>query len=278
MQFSSFTYFTVNQLKNLETSLNRWLVTMADNPLFQDQQETSELVRLVQDWSGASADQVRQALHGLLPIKLRHLQDLSQHLTSSDKLEDQAARKPQISLKTDQDPALVKQLDYQVLDGPLGSMLLVMTDRVITDLHLLGSRRQSTNKVLDLDWALATVSKRWPTVVLRQNSALIDPSGMEALLEGNYPVMLHGTAFQQQVWQALASTNAGEVMTYGGLAASLGMPEAAARAVGQAVGANPIAVLIPCHRVVQADSTLGDFRWGLSRKSLLLLAERLTSG
>ena len=80
-----------------------------------------------------------------------------------------------------------------------------------------------------------------------------------------------GTNFQVQVWRALLALDG--LTTYGALAATLGMPTAA-RAVGNAVGANPIAWLIPCHRVLRGDGSLGGYRWGVERKRAILAYER----
>ncbi|MBL8447161.1 MAG: bifunctional DNA-binding transcriptional regulator/O6-methylguanine-DNA methyltransferase Ada [Zoogloeaceae bacterium] len=86
------------------------------------------------------------------------------------------------------------------------------------------------------------------------------------------PLDLRGTAFQQRVWQALRATPAGASLTYAELAAAVDRP-GAARAVGSACGANPVAVGVPCHRVVRADGGLGGYRWGLERKAALRARE-----
>lgn len=83
---------------------------------------------------------------------------------------------------------------------------------------------------------------------------------------------VHGTPFQTRVWRALMDIPRGTRVSYGGLAALLGMPRAA-RAVGAACGANPLALWIPCHRVVRADGGLHGYRWGLERKRDLLASE-----
>ncbi len=83
-----------------------------------------------------------------------------------------------------------------------------------------------------------------------------------------------GTPFQQRVWQGLRAIGPGETVSYGALAVRLGHP-GAARAVARACGANPLAVVIPCHRVVRADGGLGGYRWGRARKEALLSRERL---
>ncbi len=86
------------------------------------------------------------------------------------------------------------------------------------------------------------------------------------------PLAPMGTPWQQRVWDALRALPAGGTITYGALAHRLGLPHAA-RAVASACAANPLAVLIPCHRVVAADGSLGGYRWGLPRKRALLVAE-----
>lgn len=86
------------------------------------------------------------------------------------------------------------------------------------------------------------------------------------------PLDLRGTAFQQRVWQALKDIPAGEKATYAEIARRIGAPNAG-RAVGAACAANPLAVAIPCHRVVRSDGGLAGYRWGVERKRTLLERE-----
>jgi len=87
------------------------------------------------------------------------------------------------------------------------------------------------------------------------------------------PLDIQGTAFQRRVWKALQSISIGSTSSYGEIAAELGKPKAH-RAVARACAANPIAVAIPCHRVLRTDGSLGGYRWGLERKAKLLARER----
>jgi AraC family transcriptional regulator of adaptative response/methylated-DNA-[protein]-cysteine methyltransferase len=87
------------------------------------------------------------------------------------------------------------------------------------------------------------------------------------------PLDLRGTPFQVRVWEALRTIPVGETTTYGAIARGLGLAPGASRAVGAACGANPVAVLVPCHRVVPASGGLGGYRWGLDRKRRLLERE-----
>jgi AraC family transcriptional regulator of adaptative response/methylated-DNA-[protein]-cysteine methyltransferase len=91
------------------------------------------------------------------------------------------------------------------------------------------------------------------------------------------PLAVVGTNFQVQVWRALLELDPTETVTYGALARKLGKPEGA-RAVGSAVGANPIAWVIPCHRVLQAGGKLGGYRWGTARKQMIRRWEERRAG
>ena len=84
------------------------------------------------------------------------------------------------------------------------------------------------------------------------------------------PLDIRGTAFQQRVWNALRQIPIGTTSTYSEVAALIGSPSSS-RAVGRACSANPVAVLVPCHRVVRADGRLAGYRWGVVRKRALLL-------
>jgi AraC family transcriptional regulator of adaptative response/methylated-DNA-[protein]-cysteine methyltransferase len=116
--------------------------------------------------------------------------------------------------------------------------------------------------------------------VVRDDAALGDMSAsMVALASGAalshaLPLDVRGTAFQQRVWRELQRIPRGETITYAELAARIGAPKAV-RAVGTACGANPVALVVPCHRVVRADGTLGGYAWGLDRKVSLLRVEQL---
>jgi AraC family transcriptional regulator, regulatory protein of adaptative response / methylated-DNA-[protein]-cysteine methyltransferase len=86
------------------------------------------------------------------------------------------------------------------------------------------------------------------------------------------PLDIRGTAFQERVWQALRAIPPGKTATYAEIARAVGRPKAA-RAVAQACAANPLAIAIPCHRVVRADGDLSGYRWGVERKRELIARE-----
>ncbi len=95
--------------------------------------------------------------------------------------------------------------------------------------------------------------------------------------ELDLPLDIQGTAFQQRVWTALREIPVGSTASYAEIAARIGQPSAA-RAVARACATNPVALAIPCHRVVREDGKLGGYRWGLERKQALLEREARTRG
>lgn len=114
---------------------------------------------------------------------------------------------------------------------------------------------------------------------LRRNATTLAPPATNAWVEKLFGVadaplaiVLVGSPFQLRVWRALLSVPFGVTTTYGDLANAI-ENSGAARAVGRAVGANPIAVVVPCHRVVRGDGALGGYRWGTTLKQRLLAAE-----
>ncbi len=93
----------------------------------------------------------------------------------------------------------------------------------------------------------------------------------------NLPLDIRGTAFQQQVWQALRAIPPGETRSYQQIATAIGKPKAV-RAVAGACAANKLAIVIPCHRVVREDGSLSGYRWGVGRKAALLADEKNAGG
>ena len=112
--------------------------------------------------------------------------------------------------------------------------------------------------------------------VLREARRQLELYFAGKLRDFDLPLQLDGTPFQQRVWRALLAIPYGETSTYGDLARRL-QPPNVPRAVGQANGANPIAIIVPCHRVIAYDGTLGGYGPGLPRKRFLLELERRTA-
>jgi methylated-DNA-[protein]-cysteine S-methyltransferase len=163
-------------------------------------------------------------------------------------------------------------LHTRTVATPIGGLALVARDEVLVGLEFADA--------LDRRDGLArSLSRRLGAFETRE---VADPAGAATRLaryfEGDLaaldeqPCEPHGTPFQLEVWRALRAIPAGATRTYGELATALGKP-AAMRAVGAANGANPIAVFVPCHRVIAADRTLWGYGGGLERKRWLLVHE-----
>ena len=111
--------------------------------------------------------------------------------------------------------------------------------------------------------------------VLEEAARQLDEYFKHLRKEFTVPLVFHGTSFQERVWKELLSIPYGEVISYGELARRCGDPKAA-RAIGGAVGKNPIGVIIPCHRIIAGDGTLGGYTGGTDFKKLLLKLEGIT--
>lgn len=151
---------------------------------------------------------------------------------------------------------------------PFGSCLLALTDRGLCGLAFSGPGKEAST-LLDLKrrWRNATWVEDRTAVAPLVNR--IFPRGSGTAADETLPLYISGTNFQVKVWEALLRIPPGTVTTYQNIASSIGVP-GAARAVGQAVGANPIAFLIPCHRVIRKLGVLGGYHWGLARKQAIL--------
>jgi AraC family transcriptional regulator of adaptative response/methylated-DNA-[protein]-cysteine methyltransferase len=161
-------------------------------------------------------------------------------------------------------------LRYAIIDSPLGRLLVAATDRGVCGVSM-GASDADLVQALRNEYPGATISvdagalSAWTTAIL----AHLD--GRRPRLD--LPLDIQATAFQWQVWQALSQIPYGETRTYGAIARTIGRP-AAVRAVARACAANPVAVAIPCHRVVPASGGTGGYRWGVARKKALLRREQ----
>jgi len=149
-------------------------------------------------------------------------------------------------------------------DSPFGELIISATPSGICSIGFTAK--------FGRDWTLADVQKRWPKATYIRNETALRIYA-DAIIDGD-AVKLHliGAPFQIKVWKALLNVPTGHVTTYGEIAKSIGRPKAN-RAVGTAVGQNPIGWLIPCHRVLRKSGELGGYHWGLQLKRSLLARE-----
>jgi AraC family transcriptional regulator of adaptative response/methylated-DNA-[protein]-cysteine methyltransferase len=158
---------------------------------------------------------------------------------------------------------------YGLHATPFGKCLIATTDRGICHLSFVQSSEGDAIDGLVAEWKQARMIEDY-----RATAPLVRPIFDLQYNDDRKPLNVHlrGTNFQLKVWEALLQIPAGEVTTYASLAARIGKP-AAARAVGTAIGHNPIAVLIPCHRVIRKIGEFGNYRYGALRKKALLARE-----
>ena len=158
---------------------------------------------------------------------------------------------------------------YGIHPTPFGKALIATTERGICHLSFVQTSEGDAIDQLVLDWKQASMIEDHKSTV-----PLIEPIFDLRYNHRGKPLNVHlrGTNFQLKVWEALLQIPAGEVTTYAGIASRIGNPSAT-RAVGTAVGHNPIAVLIPCHRVIRKIGEFGNYRYGALRKKALLARE-----
>jgi AraC family transcriptional regulator of adaptative response/methylated-DNA-[protein]-cysteine methyltransferase len=159
------------------------------------------------------------------------------------------------------------QIFYGIHASPFGECLLAATERGVCDLSFITDAGREE--------AVAGLHRRWPGAELIESSEATQP-----LLDQGFPTASHtgkrsitlflrGTNFQMKVWEALLKIPPGFVCSYEDLARTIGQPTAA-RAVGNAVGANPISYIIPCHRAIRKVGLTGNYRWDPTRKKAML--------
>lgn len=165
-------------------------------------------------------------------------------------------------------------IQYRDHASPFGPLRLVAEGGCFTGLQLPYRRRQGSllpQGPAEPGWLLKP--DLLPTVVAQLDAYFAGDLRDFRPEDFDLPLRLHGTAFQQEVWQALLRIPAGRTCSYGELARSIGKP-AAVRAVGAANGANPVAIIVPCHRVIGADGSLHGYGGGLELKQQLLALEQ----
>ena len=164
-------------------------------------------------------------------------------------------------------------INYAIVATTLGRLLVAATDKGVCSV-----------KLGDSDVALkADLLQEFPAAEIRQDEKPLR-SSLKAIVEHlksksphiDLPLDIQATAFQRQVWEQLRAIPYGETYSYGEVAKAIGQ-EKAVRAVARACAANPVALVIPCHRVIREDKSLGGYRWGLERKKKLLEAEKTGS-
>ncbi len=159
---------------------------------------------------------------------------------------------------------------YTFADSALGLLLVAATQQGVCSVSL-GDDEMALEEALRREYMASevrredTVLKEWVEAILHHLSGRLPHLDL--------PLDIRATAFERLVWEQLKRIPYGETRSYGEIGAALGRPKAA-RAVARACGANPVALLIPCHRAIRKDGSAGGYRWGAARKEALLARER----
>ena len=157
---------------------------------------------------------------------------------------------------------------YDIIESPVGELTISTDGQAITSLHIEGDRY------------FTSVPSGWEHhpdhPILREATRQLEEYFAGRRLDFDLPLAAQGTAFQNEVWTALQSVSAGSVTSYAEIAQQIGNPKAA-RAVGTAVGRNPICILIPCHRVLASGGGFGGYVAGIDCKRQLLRLENAIS-
>ncbi|WP_270671982.1 methylated-DNA--[protein]-cysteine S-methyltransferase [Aeromonas sp. QDB17] len=156
-------------------------------------------------------------------------------------------------------------IDHGVHDTPFGQAFVALTPRGVCNFSFLDDQAPEA--------PLAALAQRWPAAELREAPSRtqgVIHTMFDSSKKADRPLSLHvsGTNFQISVWRALLQIPPARVVSYAQVASAVGNPKAA-RAVGLAVGANPVALMIPCHRVIQQNGKLGGYHWGETRKQAI---------
>ncbi len=162
-------------------------------------------------------------------------------------------------------------ISYSFTETPFGQIIIASTSKGICYLAFVDDKNQ----------ALQMLQKTFPAAHYEMSKSLMHQNAAFILKKGAgffSPLVLHikGTPFQLKVWNALLGIPFGQLTNYRSIAEQIGHPKAS-RAAGSAVGENPIAILIPCHRVILSTGLLGEYHWGSVRKAALIEWEKNTS-
>jgi AraC family transcriptional regulator of adaptative response/methylated-DNA-[protein]-cysteine methyltransferase len=189
---------------------------------------------------------------------------------SSSRVYEQAAEELGMTPATYRRGGNGVEIHYAIVASPLGRLLVATTERGVCAVRM-GDTDAELERELRAEFPAATIERDDASLQETVRKVLSHLSDNEPHLD--LPLDIRATAFQRQVWEKLRAIPYGETVSYAEVAKALGKP-GAVRAVGRACATNPVALVIPCHRVVREDKSLGGYRWGLERKQKLLELER----
>lgn len=166
--------------------------------------------------------------------------------------------------------AISNKVEFGFAESPFGSIIVARTWNGVCDLQFLDYNRLETIHELAMRWGEYTPTTQSDTMAQTVEQVIFEG------LDHPVPLDLKGTEFQLKVWNELRKIPFGTTVSYQEVAQRIGEPKAV-RAVASAIAENPVAMLIPCHRVIHADGTIGEYHWGRDLKKKLIAWERETA-
>lgn len=230
--------------------------------------------RIFTEWVGVSPKKFLQSLN------LNHAKELLAHgntlldtscetgLSGTGRLHDLFIQIERMTPGEYKEGGCGLEIEYGYYQTPLGDVLIASTHRGVCHLSFVAEKQKS----------LKGLQSEFPEANLAQKNNPYHQNALEVFQwdsNQNRKVKVHlrGSDFQLKVWQALLQIPAGRLSSYQEISNAISKP-GASRATGSAIGKNPIAYLIPCHRVIRSSGALGGYRWGLTRKATILAWER----
>lgn len=225
--------------------------------------------RIFTEWAGVSPKQFLQyttAAHAKSLLKLGKESLLSSStelgLSSSSRLHDLFVSIEAMTPGEYRNGGASLVINYSFANTFWGNVLVASTTKGICHLSFVESH----------ELGLVELQDEYPNAIFNEESDSFQEKAL-SFLSGSevkfLPLHLRGTEFQLKVWEALLKIPFGELVSYGDLSTQIGNPKAS-RAVGSAIGSNPVAYLIPCHRVIQSTGLFGGYKWDLSRKKAII--------
>lgn len=235
--------------------------------------------RLFTDWAGISPKKFLQYLSlehakGILKDQQATLFDTAYHtgLSGTGRLHDLFINLEGMTPAEYKNGGAALTINYSFAESPFGNIIVASTPKGVC--YMAFADEQQT--------AFDELKKQFPNATYRQFADTMQQNALFIFRKdwsqlSNIKLHLKGTAFQLKVWEALLKIPMGGLNTYAGIAQKIDAPNAS-RAVGSAVGDNPVAVLIPCHRVIKSTGEFGQYHWGATRKSAIIGWEAARSG
>jgi AraC family transcriptional regulator of adaptative response/methylated-DNA-[protein]-cysteine methyltransferase len=229
------------------------------------------LQRLFQQWAGISP---KQFLHCLTRQQLKQrllngenilASTLACGLSSGGRLHDLIVKFEAISPRDIKSGGAGLYFNCGLEPSPFGDCFIVTTTKGVHQLEFINAEQLPIN--------MSALQKQWPSATIEfqhhTGKAIVEQIFSRNHAQQPLSLWLKGSPFQLKVWEALLKIPHGSLSSYAAIAAAIDQPKAA-RAVGNAIAKNPIAFLIPCHRVIQAIGDLGHYRWGDDRKQAII--------